>query len=139
MKVTLALLQVISRPLLPFISWANEGGRQREAAIAFAVVYTGPSSLSIIVQRSGASQCTPLKGMHQYAFKGFDLWWMKCKLINFCLTLQVLESFGDLLAVLLHGPSHPALTPMAFLFPPTRAGSYCLGSWWQQLGHQSIN
>ncbi|XP_021231233.1 uncharacterized protein LOC110387432 [Numida meleagris] len=36
-----------------------------------------PSSLSIIVQRSGASQCTPLKVTHQYAFKGFDLCWMK--------------------------------------------------------------
>lgn len=115
-KVTLALLEVMDRPLLPFISWANEGGRQREAAIAFAVVYR-PRSLSIIVQRSEASQCTPLKVTHQYAFKGSDLCRMKCKLINFCLTARVLESFGNLLTVLLHGPSHPAFTPMAFLFP----------------------
>lgn len=54
-KVTLALLEVMDRPLLPFISWANEGGRQREAAIAFAVVYRPLQSLHYRAKIGGKS------------------------------------------------------------------------------------
>lgn len=115
----------------------------------------GPKRLFIAMQRARGSQVTLRKVTHQHALRGSDLCRGKRNLINFRLAVHLLESSGDLhvghtvgaagLSVLA-----PALAALSLCPSPSGLGvlqhrdsawawSCRLWSWWQQLGHQSIN
>lgn len=90
----------------------------------------------------------PAKVTHQHALRGSDLCCGKCNSINFCFAVHLLQSSAC--------GSHPggccSLCPGSSPVPLSlcsrtvlergdnaRAWSCRLWSWWQQLGHQSIN